>query len=59
VSMHVRRLGAVAEIVLDRPPVNAFDEAQVDALAGAIATVRSDTGVSCVLSPPDITAFAG
>jgi enoyl-CoA hydratase len=49
VSVHVRRLGAVAEIVLDRPPVNAFDEAQVDALADAIAAVRADTGVSCVL----------
>jgi enoyl-CoA hydratase/carnithine racemase len=38
VSVHVGRLGAVAGIVLDRPPVNAFDEAQVDALAGALLT---------------------
>jgi enoyl-CoA hydratase len=49
VSVHVKRLGAVAEIALDRPPVNAFDQAQVDALADAIAAVRADTGVSCVL----------
>jgi enoyl-CoA hydratase len=49
VSVHVRQLGAVAEITLDRPPVNAFDEAQVEALADAIAAVRADTGVSCVL----------
>jgi len=39
VSVHVRRLGAVAEIVLDRPPVNAFDEAQVELPVPTVAAI--------------------
>jgi enoyl-CoA hydratase len=48
-SVHVSRHDAVTEIMLDRPPANAFDQAQVQALAEAIARVRSDTTTSCVL----------
>lgn len=48
-SVHVRRHDSVTEIVLDRPPANAFDQAQVQALAAAIARVRTDTTTSCVL----------
>jgi len=39
----------VAEIALDRPPVNAFDEAQVEGLAAALAQVRADPRASCVV----------
>jgi enoyl-CoA hydratase len=49
VSVHVRRQGTVAEIVLDRLSVNAFDEAQVAGLATAVAQMRSDPGICCAL----------
>jgi hypothetical protein len=43
VSVHVGRLGAVAEIVLDRPPVNAFDEARAALIAAKHCIAAADT----------------
>ncbi|MFF0813829.1 enoyl-CoA hydratase/isomerase family protein [Rhodococcus sp. NPDC003318] len=46
-------------ITLDRPPANAFDEAQTQALAGAVATLGEDPAVRAVLIRSAQRIFCG
>lgn len=43
------RIGAIAEIVLDHPPVNAFDSALWNSLPAIIAEAGHDEAIRCVL----------
>jgi len=48
-SVRTERDDDLGIIILDRPPANAFDEAQTQALAGAITTLGEDPAVRAVL----------
>lgn len=48
-DLRVERDGAVARLILDRPPANAFDTDLVRAFGAAVDDVRLDEGVRCVL----------
>lgn len=47
--VRLQRYGVRAEVVLDRPPVNAFDESLVDELSAAVREVGEDPGIRCLV----------
>lgn len=47
--VRVRRDGAVATAVIDRPPVNAVDPALIDELLGVLARLDADPEVRCIV----------
>ncbi|WP_227984520.1 enoyl-CoA hydratase/isomerase family protein [Nocardia spumae] len=56
-TVTISRSGAIGTITLDRPPVNAFDEAQADEFATAVAELGSDTGVRAIIVGSAATVF--
>jgi enoyl-CoA hydratase/carnithine racemase len=54
----VDRQGAVATLLLDAPPLNAFDTAMRDALAAAVRDIDADPGVRAVVLTGGEKVFA-